>query len=74
MASAVKTASNAVVNRESRSQSRNFTVVARLARSIIRLRAAWVVHAPVGCALTPTRDTLREPCSTCTVPKVDVRL
>jgi hypothetical protein len=28
------------------------------------LRATWVVHAPLGCALTLTRNVQREPCST----------
>jgi hypothetical protein len=37
---------------------------ARSARSISRLRASWVVHAPVGCALTSSRCARREPCST----------
>jgi hypothetical protein len=64
MPSAAKTASNPLVNRESRSRSRNFRVVARSPRSISRLRAAWVVHAPLGCALTPTRNVRREPCAT----------
>jgi hypothetical protein len=64
MSSAAKTASNAVVNRESRSRSRNFTLVAGSARSISRVRVAWVVHAPVGCALTPSRCARRERCST----------
>jgi hypothetical protein len=64
MPSAAKTASNAGVNRESRSRSRNVRVEARSARSISRLRAAWVVHAPVGWALAPAKDTRREPCST----------
>jgi hypothetical protein len=48
--SAAKTASNALVNRESRFLSRNFTVITCSPRFISRLRAAWVVHAPVGCA------------------------
>jgi hypothetical protein len=40
MPSAAKTASNAPVNRESRSRSRNVMEVARSLRSIMRLRAA----------------------------------
>jgi hypothetical protein len=62
--SAAKTALNAPLNRESRSWSRNVMVVARSVRSVSRLRAAWVVHAPVGCAVTPSRWARREPCST----------
>jgi hypothetical protein len=64
MSVAVKTASNAVVNRESCFRSRNFTLVAGSAGSLSRVRAAGVVHAPVGCALTPSRCARREPCST----------
>jgi hypothetical protein len=64
MSSAAKTASNAVVNRELRSRSRNFIVVTRSVRSISRFRAACVVHASVGCAVTPSRCVRREPCST----------
>jgi hypothetical protein len=51
MPSAAKTASNALVNREFRSRSRNVIVVARSVRSLSRVRAAWVVHAPVGCTV-----------------------
>jgi hypothetical protein len=40
MPSAVKTASNAVVNRQSRSRSRNLIMVVWSARVISRLRAA----------------------------------
>ena len=43
------------MNRESRSRSSNLIVVTRSARSIRRLRAAWVVHAPVEWALTPNQ-------------------
>jgi hypothetical protein len=64
MPSAAKTVSNALVNRESRSRSRNVIVVARSVRSLSRVRAAWVVHALVGCAVTPSRWARREPCST----------
>jgi hypothetical protein len=46
MPSAVNTVSNAWVNRQSRSRSRNVTRVERSAMSISRFRAAWVVHAP----------------------------
>jgi DNA replication protein DnaC len=41
----------------------NKQLQARSARSISRLRAAWVVHAPVGCALTPSRCARRQSCS-----------
>jgi hypothetical protein len=51
MPSAAETASNARVNRESRSRSRNVIVVARSVRSLSRVRTAWVVYAPVGCAV-----------------------
>ena len=36
-------------------------VATRSPRSISGFRAAWVVHAPVGCALTPVRCARREP-------------
>jgi hypothetical protein len=49
MPSAAKTASKALPNLESRSRSTNVRVETRSARSISKLRAAWVVHAPVGC-------------------------
>jgi hypothetical protein len=64
MPSAAKTASNALVNWESRSRSRNFAVITRSPKFVSRVRAAWVVHAPVGCAVTPSRWARREPCST----------
>lgn len=32
-------------------------------RSMARFRATWVTHAPVGCAVTPNRCTLRVPSS-----------
>jgi len=50
MPSAAKTASKALQNLESRSRSTHLTVETRSARSISKLRAAWVVHAPAGCA------------------------
>jgi hypothetical protein len=37
--------------------------LARSPRSISRLRACWAVHAPVGCAVTPSRCTRRVPIS-----------
>jgi hypothetical protein len=46
MPSAARTASNAVVNRESRSRRRKLMVATRSPRSISRFRAAWV--APPG--------------------------
>lgn len=46
MLSVVKAVSNARVNRESRSRSRNVREVAWLLRSISRLRAAWVGPCP----------------------------
>src|SRR5918997_5615514 len=51
-------------DRESGSRSRNVMVLAHSEMSIMRLRAAWVVHAPVGCAVTPSRCARRELCST----------
>jgi hypothetical protein len=42
MPSAVNTVSNALMNRQSRSRSRNITRMARSAMSISRSRAAWV--------------------------------
>ncbi len=44
MPSAAKTASNALVNRESRSRCRTFTVITCSPRFISRLPAAWVVR------------------------------
>ncbi len=49
---AVKTASNAAVNFVSRSRTRNLNRSTHSARSIKRLRAAWVTHSATGCALT----------------------
>ena len=47
--SAVNTVSNAAVNSASRSRIRNFRPSAWwLSRSIRRLRASWVTHAPAG--------------------------
>jgi len=64
MPSAANAASNARVNRESRSRSTNVSVSTRLPRSISRLRAACAVHAPVGLAVIPARCARRVPCST----------
>jgi hypothetical protein len=55
MPSAVSTSSNELVNWPARSLIRNFTEAARWPRSIRRLRAACVVHAPSGYAVTPAR-------------------
>src|SRR5919107_1713008 len=44
----VRTASKAVVNWPARSRTRNRKLAARSSRSISRLRACWVVQAPVG--------------------------
>ena len=49
-----KTASKPVVNWPARSLIRNLTPVVRGPGSIRKLRAAWVVHAPSGFALTAT--------------------
>jgi plastocyanin len=57
MLSAVKTASNVVVNRASRSRMRNRSVSARPARSNETLRAVWVTDSAVGSAVTPGRCT-----------------
>jgi hypothetical protein len=64
MPSAAKTASNVLVNRESRTRKRKLMVVTRSPRFIRRFHTAWVVHAPVGCTVTPARCARREPCST----------
>src|SRR5512133_807604 len=42
-----RTASNDAVNWPARSRTRNRKAAARSSRSISRLRACWVVHAPV---------------------------
>src|SRR5438045_8746048 len=55
MPAAANTASKAAVNFESRSRMRNRNRWACSSRSISRLRAAWVTHAPVGWAVTPAR-------------------
>lgn len=57
--SEVKTASNAGVYLVSRSRMRNRKEAARSPRSMTRLRAAWVVQAPVGWAVTPRTCTVR---------------
>jgi hypothetical protein len=53
----------AEVKSGSRSWIRNRSPVMRSPRSMTRLRACCTVHAPVGCALTPARCSLRVPCS-----------
>ncbi|KUL47621.1 hypothetical protein ADL28_31950 [Streptomyces violaceusniger] len=54
-----KTASNAAVNSLSRSRMRNRERPALSPRSMSRLRASWVTHAPVGWAVTPRTWTRR---------------
>ena len=63
MSAPAKTASNAVVNLLSRSRIRNRNRSARSPRSMSRLRACWVIQAPVGWAVIPARCTRRRPCS-----------
>ena len=60
---AVKTASKAAVNLASRSRMRNRNRCPASSRSMVRLRACWVSHAPVGCAVTPRMWTRRVACS-----------
>ena len=55
MPSAVNTASKEPVNWPARSLIRNLTEAARWPRSIRKLRAACVVHAPSGFAVMPAR-------------------
>ena len=55
MPSAMNTASKELVNWPARSLIRNLIEVAHWPRSITRLRAAWVVHAPSGCPVMPIR-------------------
>ena len=50
---------DAAVNLLSRSRIRNLNWPARVPRSISRLRACWVVHGPVRCAVTPRMCTRR---------------
>ena len=45
--------SNAAVKFEPRSRIMNLTRCGCSPRSIIRLRACWAVHSPVGCRVTP---------------------
>jgi hypothetical protein len=60
---AVSTASSAAVNLASRSRMRNLNLSARSLRFISRLRACWVTHSPVGCAVIPAKCTRRVSCS-----------
>jgi hypothetical protein len=60
---AVNTASKEEVNCPARSLIKNLTEAARWPRSIRKLRAACVVHAPSGCAVMPARWARRVPCS-----------
>ena len=55
MPSAVNTASKELVNWPARSLIRNLMEAARCPRSIRKLRAACVVHAPSGFAVMPAR-------------------
>ena len=55
MPAAVKTAWKELVNWPARSLIRNLTVFARAPRSIRKLRAACVVHAPSVFAVMPAR-------------------
>src|SRR3954463_9267958 len=52
-----RTASNEVVNWPARARTRDRNVAARSSRSISRLRACWVVHAPVGWLVAPRMCT-----------------
>ena len=52
---ALNTSPNAVVKSGSRSWTRNRSVPRRSSRSMARLRACYAAHAPVGCAVTPSR-------------------
>src|SRR4051812_47812551 len=63
MSVAVKTASNAAVNLAPRSRIRNRNRRPASSRSMSRLRACWVSHAPLGWAVTPGRCTRRVACS-----------
>lgn len=55
MVSEANTASKEAVNVASRSRIRKRKALIWSPRSVSRLRAAWVVHAAVGCAVTPSR-------------------
>ena len=55
MPSAVNTAPKELVNWPARSLIRNLIEAARCPRSIRKLRAAWVVHAPSGFVVMPAR-------------------
>lgn len=62
--SLTKTASNMLVNFESRSRIKNLNCATRSPRSISRLRACWQTQSAVGCAVTPRTCTRRLACST----------
>ena len=64
MPSAVKTASNALANRESRSRSKNVKAATRSLRSPSRFRACCATQAPRWFAVTPSRWMRRVACST----------
>ena len=61
--SALNTSSNAVVKSGSRSWITNRSAPGPSSSSMARLRACCTAHAPVGCAVTPARCSLRVPCS-----------
>lgn len=60
---ALNTSSNAAVKIGSRSWITNRSLPMRSARSMARLRVCCTAHAPVGCAVTPAKWSLRVPCS-----------
>ncbi len=53
MCAACKTSPKAAVNLVSRSRIRNLIVSSWPSRSISKLRACWVTHAPAGCGVMP---------------------
>src|SRR5215472_8323400 len=53
ISASARTASNTAVLFGPRSRIMNLTRCACSPRSMIRLRACWAVHAPVGCKVTP---------------------
>jgi len=60
---AVNTVSKATVSLASRSRMRNRNRHAVSSGSMVRLRANWVSHVVVGCAVTPRMWTRRVACS-----------
>jgi hypothetical protein len=63
MSMVANTASKAAVNLLSRSRMRNRNSRWASSRSMTRLRACWLSHAAVGCAVTPRMWTRRLACS-----------